>query len=327
MSRVQVLANNEENDMFSSIHSALSTHESGRSMTASSRGMNSNVRPLAANQQSNELTILMDSFTRNNGNMEAINQQRSLLQQYRMQHLQRYNQQHENNGPSWRHLNPQNNPQQNQHQHSHNQHISAMVSAAQGCPSILEGQIVCIGECTFTNDRSRLELYKTAQQLGAQLRKTFTTDCTLFITPYQTGIDFEQAVANTPYTQIVSLQWLEECIQAKNYIEPYKPHIHYPIRCSTGIPEMSKLVISVTGFVGEERNDLKFLIKACGAKYSGALSKKENTHLICCVPEGEKYQKALEWNIKVTNKRWLYDCVSEWNYCPEEYYSDINIQR
>lgn len=41
-------------------------------------------------------------------------------------------------------------------------------------------------------------------------------------------------------------------------------------------------VISVTGFVGEERNDLKQLIRMSGANYSGTLSKKENTHLICC---------------------------------------------
>lgn len=103
------------------------------------------------------------------------------------------------------------------------------------------------------------------------------------MTPYQTGLDFERAIANEPNTRIVSLQWLEECIQAKQFIEAYKPYIHYPIRNNLGIRGMNKFVISVTGFVGEERNDLKFLIKTSGAKYSGALSKKENTHLICCV--------------------------------------------
>ena len=79
------------------------------------------------------------------------------------------------------------------------------------------------------------------------------------------------------------MQWLEDCIQAKQFVDPHKIHIHYPIQNNSGIKNMSKLVISVTGFVGEERNDLKFLIKASGAKYSGALSKKENTHLICCM--------------------------------------------
>ncbi len=68
-----------------------------------------------------------------------------------------------------------------------------------------------------------------------------------------------------------------------------------PLPSRNGIPEMKNFVVSVTGFVGTERSDLKFLIKAVGAKYSGALSKKENTHLICYNAEGEKWKKAKEW--------------------------------
>jgi NAD-dependent DNA ligase len=61
-----------------------------------------------------------------------------------------------------------------------------------------------------------------------------------------------------------------------------------PLPSKNGIHQMKNFVISVTGFIGTERSDLKFLIKAVGAKYSGALSKKENTHLVCCSAEGEK---------------------------------------
>lgn len=83
----------------------------------------------------------------------------------------------------------------------------------------------------------------------------------------------------------------------------------------------------MTGFIGEERSDLKYLIKACGARYSGALSKKDNTHLICRLPEGEKFKKALEWKICVANRRWLYDCVTLWQKCEERLYKDIDVER
>lgn len=95
----------------------------------------------------------------------------------------------------------------------------------------------------------------------------------------------------------------------------------------------------MTGFVGEERNDLKHLIRMSGANYSGTLSKKENTHLISCAyvlycnmiyiirPEGEKYKKALEWAIVVVSKRWLHDCVKYWKRLPEAMYQDICVNR
>eukprot|EP01027_Heterolobosea_sp_BB2_P025400 GEZU01038983.1.p1 GENE.GEZU01038983.1~~GEZU01038983.1.p1 ORF type:complete len:111 (+),score=14.21 GEZU01038983.1:112-444(+) len=110
-------------------------------------------------------------------------------------------------------------------------------------------------------------------------------------------------------------------------MDPYKPAIHYPLKEPNGIPEMRNLVISVTGFVGDERSDLKFLIRACGAKYTGALSKKENTHLICSLPEGEKYNKALEWKIKVVNRRWLDESVISWQRMSEALYQDVGVER
>lgn len=90
---------------------------------------------------------------------------------------------------------------------------------------------------------------------------------------------------------------------------------------------MRGLVISVTGFVGEERNDLKYLIRAAGATYSGALQRKENTHLLCSMPEGEKYKKAHEWNIIVVNSRWIYDCIAQWTRLPEVLYQDVFVNR
>ncbi|KAL0485927.1 PAX-interacting protein [Acrasis kona] len=307
MSRAHIISNEDNEASSPPLSVSPSTTRSIQSSL-----VNINVRPVA-NQQT-AINMLMESLiSRPSGtNPLDVNQrQQSIANQYRLQqqHLQQ----------QWRgQLSQQGQPPQT--------HNNNTLSSASNCPKFLEGQNVFIDDCAFL-ELHKGDVYKAVQVLGGKLLKTFNNDCTLFVTPYQMGPNFERATLNVPQTRIVSLQWLEECIQTKQYMDPYKPCIHYPLVSSMGISNMSKLVISVTGFIGEERNDLKFLIKASGARYSGALSKKENTHLICCVPEGEKYQRALEWNILVINKRWLYDCVSEWNCCPEQYYSDINIYR
>lgn len=49
------------------------------------------------------------------------------------------------------------------------------------------------------------------------------------------------------------------------------------------------------------------MILAIGAKYTSTLS-PENSHLITLSEEGEKYEKAKEWNLNVINHLWLEDC-------------------
>ena len=39
-------------------------------------------------------------------------------------------------------------------------------------------------------------------------------------------------------------------------------------------------IITVSGFIGEEREDIKDLIRICGASFTGHLT-PHNTHLIC----------------------------------------------
>jgi len=186
---------------------------------------------------------------------------------------------------------------------------------------IFTGCTIAVANCDAHVQQSILNNCKL---LGAKICAEFTDACTHLITPLEQGKDYEKAIA-TGKCNIVSLQWYEDCMTAKQYVFPCKPSIHFPIRGAHGIEEMRDLTISVTGFVGEERNDLKYLIKISGAKYSGTLSKKENTHLICNGADGEKYKKALEWEIHVVTKRWLLDCLAAWSYLPEKLYRDVGM--
>eukprot|EP00520_Triparma_pacifica_P003975 CAMPEP_0118633530 /NCGR_PEP_ID=MMETSP0785-20121206/1047_1 /TAXON_ID=91992 /ORGANISM="Bolidomonas pacifica, Strain CCMP 1866" /LENGTH=515 /DNA_ID=CAMNT_0006524413 /DNA_START=256 /DNA_END=1800 /DNA_ORIENTATION=- len=63
-------------------------------------------------------------------------------------------------------------------------------------------------------------------------------------------------------------------------------------------------VIAITGFVNPERTDLENIIMSSGALYTKHLDKK-NTHLICNVKSGPKYERAKEWKVNIVTKDWI----------------------
>lgn len=64
----------------------------------------------------------------------------------------------------------------------------------------------------------------------------------------------------------------------------------------------------MTGFVDNDRDDLKLMAYLAGAKYTGYLC-RSNTVLICREPTGLKYEKAKEWRIPCVNAQWLGDIL------------------
>jgi len=67
--------------------------------------------------------------------------------------------------------------------------------------------------------------------------------------------------------------------------------------------------ISITGFSGSKRTAIMHLIKAMGATYDDSM-RTSTTHLICekgvAVGGSKKYDKAVEWKIRVVAVDWLY---------------------
>jgi len=66
-----------------------------------------------------------------------------------------------------------------------------------------------------------------------------------------------------------------------------------------------KVRIAVTGFSGSERTAIVQSLGVMGATYTPNM-KPDNTHLICKHAKGLKYEKALEWKIKVVRLDWLF---------------------
>uniref|UniRef100_A0A8C0D4I4 PAX-interacting protein 1 n=1 Tax=Balaenoptera musculus TaxID=9771 RepID=A0A8C0D4I4_BALMU len=78
--------------------------------------------------------------------------------------------------------------------------------------------------------------------------------------------------------------------------------------CESQVSGLFAQIISVTGFVDRDRDDLKLMAYLAGAKYTGYLC-RSNTVLVCKEPTGLKYEKAKEWRIPCVNAQWLGDIL------------------
>ncbi|XVF80666.1 hypothetical protein PTKIN_Ptkin15bG0092500 [Pterospermum kingtungense] len=97
----------------------------------------------------------------------------------------------------------------------------------------------------------------------------------------------------------------------------YRPH-----RDLNGIPGAKSLIICLTGYQRQDRDDIMTRVSLMGAQFSKPLVANKVTHLICYKFEGEKYELAKKIKkIKLVNHRWLEDCLREWQLLSEANYS------
>lgn len=45
-----------------------------------------------------------------------------------------------------------------------------------------------------------------------------------------------------------------------------------------------------------------------------------NTHLICPMPDGSKYQAAVKWNLPAVSAQWLLECANKLSFVDEAPY-------
>jgi myosin heavy subunit len=158
------------------------------------------------------------------------------------------------------------------------------------------------------------------QMLGARVRERYTPECTHVMTPYQQGRDYKEAAIDGKI--VVSYAWLEDCLTARRVVPHTDKVLYQPIRDENGVPGMAHAVVSVAGYKGPIRNDIRELIEAAGATFNQNFTKK-TTHLICYRAESEVYAKALLFKLEgqmleIVNHRWIEDSVKTWRRAPEE---------
>ncbi|XP_030532530.2 BRCT domain-containing protein At4g02110 isoform X2 [Rhodamnia argentea] len=98
--------------------------------------------------------------------------------------------------------------------------------------------------------------------------------------------------------------------------------MYRPLKDLNGIPGAESLIMCLTGYQRQDRDDIMTMVGLMGAQFSKPLVANKVTHLFCYKFEGEKYELAKKIKtIKLVNHRWLEDCLRDWEILPEANYS------
>uniref|UniRef100_A0AAX7T9D9 PAX-interacting protein 1 n=1 Tax=Astatotilapia calliptera TaxID=8154 RepID=A0AAX7T9D9_ASTCA len=155
-------------------------------------------------------------------------------------------------------------------------------------------------------DKQLLATWKRViQACGGSVDPTLTSRCTHLLCESQVSSMYVQALREGK--RCVTAHWLNTVLKKKRMVPPHRT-LHVPFAFPPGAKPCSQHIISVTGFMDADRDDLKLMAYLAGARYTGYLC-RSNTVLICKEPSGLKYEKAKEWKIPCVNAQWLCDIL------------------
>ncbi|XP_071877035.1 DNA topoisomerase 2-binding protein 1-A-like [Bombus fervidus] len=115
--------------------------------------------------------------------------------------------------------------------------------------------------------------------------------------------------------EIVTDLFIVDCINQNRIVEIM--YYHRPISVTKHI--LSSCVLTISTYTGVERSYLIALAVELGAICQDIFTREDvfdkdlykNTHLICPIPEGKKYDAAVKWNVPVVTADWLVACAVE----------------
>ncbi|XP_056376623.1 DNA topoisomerase 2-binding protein 1 isoform X2 [Hyla sarda] len=117
--------------------------------------------------------------------------------------------------------------------------------------------------------------------------------------------------------EVVTNAWLGTCIEQEKLLDPYSNSLFTPVVCVEGSTPLKDCVLSVSQFMGAERDSLVYLAGILGAKVQEFFVRKANpkkgmfasTHLVLRQPEGSKFEAAKKWNLPAVTMEWLLQCA------------------
>ncbi|KAE9618825.1 hypothetical protein Lal_00047870 [Lupinus albus] len=120
---------------------------------------------------------------------------------------------------------------------------------------------------------------------------------------------------------LVTALWVDHSADIGMPVDPASV-MYRPLKDLNGIPGAQKLIMCLTGYLRQDRDDIMTMVGLMGAHFSKPLVANKVTHLICYKFEGEKYELAKKMGtIKLVNHRWLEDCLRDWVLLPEDKYN------
>ncbi|XP_030608412.1 PAX-interacting protein 1 isoform X1 [Archocentrus centrarchus] len=256
--------------------------------------------------------------------MQMLQQQQQNQQQMHQQHLQQQQQQHFLQQQQQMQQKQQQQHQQALQQQQHQQQTTMLQPQLQQPPHVSQlfghepGQEIPLDGfllgCVFViadypeqmADKQLLATWKRVIQVcGGSVDTTLTSRCTHLLCESQVSSMYVQALREGK--RCVTAHWLNTVLKKKRMVPPHRT-LHLPFAFPPGAKPCSQHIISVTGFVDADRDDLKLMAYLAGARYTGYLC-RSNTVLICKEPNGLKYEKAKEWKIPCVNAQWLCDIL------------------
>ncbi|XP_058878639.1 DNA topoisomerase 2-binding protein 1-A-like isoform X1 [Acipenser ruthenus] len=124
------------------------------------------------------------------------------------------------------------------------------------------------------------------------------------------GCEVESTVGD-----VVTNTWLAMCIEQQILLDLQMNPMFTPVAVVEGSTPLKDCVLSVSQFIGVERDSLVYLAELLGARVQEFFVRKANqrkgmlasTHLVLKEPEGSKYEAAKKWNMPAVTMRWVLD--------------------
>ncbi|CAI9559811.1 unnamed protein product [Staurois parvus] len=128
--------------------------------------------------------------------------------------------------------------------------------------------------------------------------------------------------------EVVTNAWLGMCIEQEELLDPQSNDLFTPVTYLEGSTPLNDCVLSVSQFMGAERDSLVYLAGLLGAKVQEFFVRKANpkkgmyasTHLVLREPEGSKYEAAKKWNLPAVTMAWLLLCARTGKRADENQY-------
>jgi hypothetical protein len=130
----------------------------------------------------------------------------------------------------------------------------------------------------------------------------------VFVCQYRDGADYAAALAGN--ITIGNLAWLYHLAVHDRWVHPMMRQTHYP-QPRDGVPGLSGVIISLSGYSVAARMHLRQLVIAAGALFSRHLIRNDNSILLAAAPRGDKWEGARQWDIRVRNHLWLEDSYDQ----------------
>uniref|UniRef100_A0A8D8VEZ5 DNA topoisomerase 2-binding protein 1-A n=2 Tax=Cacopsylla melanoneura TaxID=428564 RepID=A0A8D8VEZ5_9HEMI len=132
------------------------------------------------------------------------------------------------------------------------------------------------------------------------------------------------ATSVVPTEEIVTDIWLMECKQQSAVVDVQ--YYHRPASVLNCATPLVGCVITISNYVGFERDFLAKLSQLLGAGYQEEFMKRDNpkadkkasTHLVCPTRSGSKYNAAIKWGYPSVSKQWLLECAKTGSRLGEE---------